>query len=84
LSSRSFPRTAARNPRFNSYFFKTSDGTIGQGFAELSPQARQYAERHKWELPQTVAHDTGEQYQVVEKLDEAERLAVKLRHHTRV
>jgi len=62
-------------------FFKTADGTIGHGIKELSPQAHEFARKHGWEDPDEPGYDPGEDYQVVGKSDEAERMVVKLRHH---
>ena len=66
------------------YYFRTADGTIGHGIEALSPQAHQFAQKHGWETPNEPGYDAGEDYQVVHKVDEAERTVVKLRHHARV
>lgn len=65
-------------------YFKTEDGTIGRGLEGLSPQAHEFGLGHGWEDPEQPGYDPGEDYQVVEKVDEAERMVVKLRHHAAV
>jgi hypothetical protein len=66
------------------YYFKTEDGTIGHGIKELSPQAHDFARKHGWEDSDEPGYESGENYQVVEKVDEAERMVVKFRHHASV
>ncbi len=66
------------------FYFKTEDGTIGHGIKELPPKAHQFAEKQGWEPCDEPGFDSGDDYQVVEKVDEAERTVVKLRHHTHV
>lgn len=64
----------------HSLFFKTGDGAIGLGFKELSAQARDFARKQGWPEPDEFP-GAGQSYQIVEKIDEAERIVVKLHHH---
>ncbi len=61
-------------------YFKTGDGAIGQAIKELTPQARQFSQKQGW-TEVGAGPSAGESYQVVERVDEAERIIVKLRHH---
>ncbi len=63
----------------HSCYFKTGDGTIGEKIAALPPLAEDFAARRQWTAPEGV--NGGESsYHVVEKVDEAERIVVKMRH----